>query len=85
MAEQVSGVAKPRFTVQMWMARGWSPIGDRMSRRSGSAVAYTSESLHALEHSPPISGEKARAEMGHDPRPTEETVRDIYDWFNRAG
>ena len=83
IAEKVSGTPAPRFTVPMWMAKMWSPVGDRLSRRSGSALTYTSESLHALEHSPPISGEKARQELGHKPRPIEETVADIHDWFER--
>ena len=85
IAEQVSGAPKPKITVPMPLAKMWSPIGDRLSRRSGSALTFTSESLHALEHSPPISGEKAREELGHDPRPVEETVADIYNWFEGRG
>ena len=83
IAEQVSGTAAPVVTIPMWAAKMWSPVGDRLSRRSGSALTYTSESLHTLEHSPPISGEKARQKLGHEPRPIEETVADIYDWFER--
>ena len=85
ISEGVSGTPKPRLTVPMRLAKVWSPIGDRLSRRSGSALTFTSESLHALEHSPPISGEKAKLELGHQPRPIEETVADIYDWFARQG
>ena len=81
IAEQVSGTPKPKIIVPMPLAKMWSPVGDRLSRRSGSALTFTSESLHALEHSPPISGEKALQELGHEPRLIEETVADIYDWF----
>ena len=85
IAERLSGIPKPKITVPMPLAKMWSPIGDRLSRRSGSALTFTSESLHALEHSPPISGEKALQELGHEPRPIEETVADVYDWFEGRG
>jgi len=81
IAEQVSGTPRPKVTVPMKLAKMWSPVGDRLSRRTGSALTFTRESLHTLEHNPPISGRKAREELGHQPRPIEETVSDIYDWF----
>ena len=85
LAMQVSGTPPPTVRLPMGVAKLWSPLGDRISRRTGNALTYTSESLHALEHSPPISGEKARLELGHDPRPIKETVSDIYDWFESPG
>lgn len=85
LAEEVSGTPKPKVTVPMGLAKIWSPIGDRLSRRSGSALTFTSESLHVLEHNPPISGDKARQVLGHDPRPIEDTVADIYRWFEQRG
>jgi dihydroflavonol-4-reductase len=85
IVEQVSGTPKPRITMPMWMAKMWSPVGDGLSRRSGSALTFTSESLHALQHCPPITGEKAHQQLGHEPRPIEDTVADIYDWFDRQG
>ncbi len=85
IVEQVSGTPKPRITMPMWMAKMWSPVGDRLSRRSGSALTFTSESLHDLQHCPPITGEKAHQQLGHEPRPIVDTVADVYDWFGRRG
>ncbi len=85
VAEKVSHVPKPRWTIPMGLARFWSPLGDVLARRSGSPLWYTTESLHALMHSPAVSGKKASEELGHSPRPTEVTVGDIYRWFEDYG
>ena len=85
LAEAVSGTRAPSRTVPMWAARMWSPIGDVLGRRSGSALTFTRESLHALEDCPAISGQKAADTLGHRPRPIEETVNDIYAWFKDQG
>ncbi len=85
VAEKVSSVAKPRWTIPMRVARFWGPLGDVLAQRSGSPLWYTSESLHALEHSPGVSGKKASEELGHAPRPSHDTVHDIYRWFKDNG
>lgn len=64
----------------MWFARTWSPLADFVSRRSGNPLWYTSESLHALRFNPTVSGSKAETELGHRPRPIDETVRDVHQW-----
>ncbi len=85
VAEEVSSVPKPRWTIPMGLARFWTPLGDVLGRRSDSPLWYTSESLHALEHSPAVSGKKALVELGHSPRPADETVGDVYRWFKDHG
>lgn len=80
IAERVSGVAKPAFILPMWFARVWSPLADWMGRHTENPLSYTSDSLHALRFHPSVCGDKARAELGHDPRPTSETIEDIYRW-----
>lgn len=85
VAEQVSGVPKPTFSVPMRFARLWSPLADMVSRRSANPLWYTTESLHALRFDPAVSGAKAQAELGHRPRPFDDTVRDIHHWFTDQG
>lgn len=84
-AEQVSGVPKPTFSVPMRFARLWSPLADMVSRRSANPLWYTTESLHALRFDPAVSGAKAQAELGHRPRPFDDTARDIHHWFTDQG
>ncbi len=62
-------------------SRGCGGRGTRLARRSDSPLALTEESLHALFNGPSVSSAKARAELGYEARPFEETVRDIYAWF----
>ncbi len=84
-AEEVSGVPRPKRVVPMWIARAVTPIGNIVSGRTGNPLWATSESLHALRHSPPVSGSKARAELGYAPRPFPETIGDTYRWFQDQG
>jgi dihydroflavonol-4-reductase len=69
----------------MWFARLWSPLANIVSRQTGSALWYTTDSLHARRYSPRISGEKAAAELGYKPRPLRETVEDTLEWFEAHG
>jgi dihydroflavonol-4-reductase len=85
IAADVSGVESTARSVPMWMARVWGPIGNLLGGNKGTALAYTSDSLHALRYHPPISGAKAAAELGHRPRSTRESIEDIYGWFASRG
>ena len=72
---------RPPVVVPMWLARMWGPVGTVVARRTGSAWALTSESLHALSSDPVVSSEKAKVELGHAPRSVSETIHDLYRWF----
>lgn len=85
MTAQVSGVGITARKVPMWVARAWSPMGNLFGRKSGNPLWYTSDALHALRFSPPVSGRKAAGALGHTSRPTLDSVKDIYDWFSRRG
>jgi len=85
VTEEVSGVPKPTLTVPMRFARLWSPLADIVSRRISNPLWYTTESLHALRFDPAVSGAKAETELGHRPRPFDDTVKDIHHWFIDQG
>lgn len=85
VAEQVTGRRRPFVTVPMWFARTWSPLANIASRRSKNPLWYTSESMHALRFCPIVSGDKAKTELGHRPRPIAETIADTYGWFTSQG
>jgi dihydroflavonol-4-reductase len=47
---------------------------------------YTAESLNIIKHSHRmISCDKARKELGYEPRPLEETLKDTIEWFKNNG
>jgi dihydroflavonol-4-reductase len=43
--------------------------------------AFTPASIGTLLDDPLVDGTKARTELGHDPRPLEDSVRDTVRWF----
>ena len=85
MAAKASGVQVTAPKVPMWVARAWSPMGNLFGRKSGNPLWYTSDALHALRFSPPVSGRKAAGELTHSARSVQDSVNDIYDWFSRRG
>ena len=85
LATEVTGVAAPRFTSPMWLARLGAPFATRWGRWPGTEPLFTAESLRAVRLCPRIDDSRARRELGHAPRPLAETVRDVYSWFERAG
>ena len=84
MASATSGVEVTARKAPMWLARLAAPLG-AFGRGAGRDLSYTSDALHALRYSPPISSAKAATELGHKPRPTADSVRDIHQWFDRRG
>jgi dihydroflavonol-4-reductase len=85
MAAEVTGVPAPRITCPMPLAR----IGARFMQAYGSLAGveplFTRESLHALRANRRVIGEKATRDLGHQARPTRETVRAVYEWFAQSG
>jgi dihydroflavonol-4-reductase len=85
IAEEVTGVKRPKIVSPMWLARGWAPFQMMIDRALKRPLLYTSESLEALRANRQISHHKAAQDLGYAPRPVEESVRDIYAWFDAAG
>jgi len=80
VVEKVTGVRVPRIVLPMWFARVWSPMANIAGRRSDNPLWYTTESLNALRSHPVVDATKARTELGHAPRPTEDTISDLFAW-----
>lgn len=85
LVEEVTGTRQAPIPVPMWLARLGGPVATMASRRSGNPMWATSEALHAVRYGPNVAGVKAAEELGHDPRPIRETVRDIYRWAVDSG
>lgn len=78
----VGGASPARVTLPLWFARVWSPGAGALAARWPSPLLYTPDTLHALAAFPDVDDTKARTELGHAPRPIEETVGDLLDWFD---
>ena len=86
LAELVARVNKsraPRVVVPMAVARGAAWTLARRRPSSDSSPLFTSESLHALMNCPTIVSRKAEVELDHHPRNAEDTLTDIFHWFDQ--
>ena len=84
-AGRIAGRRRRLPVLPMGLARALAPAANVISRWSSSPFLYTTDSLHALRHCPPVDGTKAEAELGHRPRPLETTLRDTFEWFVAEG
>jgi dihydroflavonol-4-reductase len=83
MVEDITGKKPPRFTTPNWLAIAALPFLNLYARIKKTPPIYTKESLDVLKNAHRnVSNQKAREELGFNPRPLEETIRDIYKWFN---
>jgi len=88
LAEQVelaSGVRQSRLVAPLWLARVGVPFVGAYSRIARRAPLFTKESLDALQGHRQILHDKASRELGYQPRPLADTVRDTIEWFRQAG
>ncbi|MFP6686752.1 MAG: NAD-dependent epimerase/dehydratase family protein [Polyangiaceae bacterium] len=81
LAAEVCGSPAPRLVTPMWLARIGAPFITAYSRLSRSEPIYTLEALHALTLDRPLVADKAIEELGHDPRPLRDSLRDIFASF----
>lgn len=85
LAASVTGVRPPRFVAPLWLAKVVVPFARALSRISRSEPLFTAEALRALGAVHSVSSRKATTELGHSPRPLEESVRDTYAWLEHSG
>lgn len=80
MAAALNGHLGPVLAIPGWMATRIAPLGERIGRRLNSD-AFTPASIGTLLDDPLVDGDKAATELGHRPRPLEDSVRDTVRWF----
>ncbi len=84
ISQQITGVAAPRILLPVALARMWAPVQIALDRSRGRRPLYTQAALNALESgNRQISNAKARQELGFDPRPVSESIRDAYEWMGK--
>ena len=86
LCQQATGVAAPRLQFPIFAARLWAPCQVVLDRCRGRRPLYTPVSVRVMANgNRRISNAKARAELGFQPRPLAESVRDTYRWFDEHG
>jgi dihydroflavonol-4-reductase len=89
LAEMIGNITGDtrRWTIMpYWLAELGVPFLKAYAHIRRTDPLYTKESLEILKTSHrKISSEKARKELGYNPRPLEETIRDTLKWFEKNG
>lgn len=84
LAAELTGQRGPRFKIPIGALRAVAPLIDPITRRLGSE-SFAPTALENLAMSPIVDRSKAVAELGYEPRPTEETIRDLVAFFEVEG
>lgn len=85
IAEAITGRRPPLFTSPMWLARIAAPFFQGYAQVRGTEPLYTGESLATLRQRCSIDSSKAARDLGFVSRDLEESVRDLYTWFDAQG
>jgi dihydroflavonol-4-reductase len=79
---KISGKKTPTLIAPLFVAKLACPFFQVYYSITKRKPIYTCQSLDLLMNSPKnISFEKARTELGYDPRPLEQTLRDTLNWY----
>jgi len=82
----IFSIKTPSFIAPMFLARIGLPFIHAWAKLSGQHPLYTAESLDILKQSNKrMSNLKAKNELGFNPRPFHETLKDTLEWFKENG
>ncbi|MGB0211110.1 NAD-dependent epimerase/dehydratase family protein [Algiphilus sp.] len=85
-AAQLVGERGPRFMLPMKVLKGIAAVVGPLARLFGrEAGSFSEVALATIETSGPIDHSKAARELGYQPRPTDETLRDLLDFCIERG
>lgn len=83
---RVTGKRTPKAIVPMWVLKSALPVVSLYGKITRTEPLYTKEALKSLvEGNKQIVCDKACQQLGHVPRPIEETLQDAYAWFGEQG
>jgi dihydroflavonol-4-reductase len=81
----LTGRKTPQAAVPLGLAMFASLFSLAWGRLHGRTPKFTPAAVRSIRMHQRISGDKARRELGYQPRPFEETLRDTFAWFAQAG
>lgn len=84
LAATYAGEKGPQIRIPMRLLEVVAPFIDPIARRFGSE-SFAPAALENITMSPVVDRSKAGAELGYEPRPTEDTLRDLVEFFADSG
>ncbi|MBN2073290.1 MAG: SDR family oxidoreductase [Actinobacteria bacterium] len=85
MLEEETGIPAPEMRVPLYLVRAACIFSPAYYRISGKTPRFTSYSINTLHSNSLISHEKASQELGYNPRPIKESIKDTFRWLYDAG
>ena len=83
--EAITGRPAPGFICPYWLAYGVSPFVLAFSRWIRQRPFFTPEVIRTLRGNRVVSHQKVAHAVGYKPRPTAETIVDLFGWFKKEG
>ena len=85
MVEEIMGTPAPKLMMPKWLAFVGAPFMAGFAKMTGQRPLYTSASIRALRSGQDVSHDKARRELGYNPRPLRQTILETLEWFHESG
>jgi dihydroflavonol-4-reductase len=85
LISRITGKDTPQTALPLWLAGFASYFSLGWGKLTGRTPKFTPGAITSIQMHRHISHEKATRELGYEPRPFEETVRDTFEWFRQAG
>jgi dihydroflavonol-4-reductase len=85
LISRLTGRKTPKAATPLWLAYPVSLLSLAWGRLQGRVPKFTPGAVRSIQMHRHISHDKATRELGYQPRPFEDTVRDTLEWFRQAG
>ena len=85
MLHRITGRRKIRRVLPYWFVKSAAPLCELYYRLLRQPPLFTSYSIDTLRTNAHFSHDKAARELGYDPRPIKETLKDMVEWLQTNG
>ncbi|CAA7025535.1 unnamed protein product [Microthlaspi erraticum] len=85
MAALITGTNKPSFSIPLWVIEVYGWLSVLISRVTGKLPVISPPSVKVLRHQWAYSCEKAKQELGYNPRSLREGLEEMLTWLKSLG
>jgi nucleoside-diphosphate-sugar epimerase len=78
---EASGINKKLFRVPLWLMLGTAGLMQGLSKLSGKPPLIVPKLVHKFNHNWIVSSEKAKRELGYQPRTAQEGIQQTVQWI----
>lgn len=84
VAAIITKTSKPRFCIPMWVIEAYGWISVLFSRITGKLPLLSPPTVYVLQHQWAYSCEKAKKELGYNPRSLKEGLEEVLPWLKTS-